>query len=324
MPGLALLRRNSESLSEDHPQNIPLWLPSAVSGKVPCDLHLYSLEWDLRYAQANDALHDLRRNLILRSHLYKYKDRFATGQQANTRANTTITRAQSYITASTARYRVARKALASLAVQLKKDDSWKVTMLDLCDEDIRGMTVAEDTESEGRRSLSWIWRRDGIASSEGDNMHECKPWSSVTIPWSNALTALRVEWCKARARAMRWSEEVRLLVEEMRRVLQFLQWRARFWEKRADFLQSDMDAAEQTTIDLVGDRRLLAQRIEGARAYGLRQAHIQRALHDNFRSLWCSVPALVKSPVGRDGRTVLEVDLNMMREVSEAASFLLD
>ncbi|KAG2742314.1 hypothetical protein P692DRAFT_20811856 [Suillus brevipes Sb2] len=44
-----------------------------------------------------------------------------------------------------------------------------------------------------------------------------------TLPSSHQS---RIEWCKARARAMRWAEEVELLKEEMRRILQFFEWRA--------------------------------------------------------------------------------------------------
>ncbi|KAG2750254.1 hypothetical protein P692DRAFT_20421062 [Suillus brevipes Sb2] len=39
--------------------------------------------------------------------------------------------------------------------------------------------------------------------------------------------SLRIEWC--RAQSMRWAEEVELLHEEMRRVLQFLRWHAAWW-----------------------------------------------------------------------------------------------
>jgi hypothetical protein len=174
LPGLAMLRRTSSGPSEDRPQDIALWLPSAISGKISCDTRLYSHEWDLRHAQANDALHDLRRNLQLRSYLFKYKDRFATGQVANTRANTTVSLAQQHINASVARYRVSRKALLSLAVQLKKGDSWQTALPDLRDEDIRGMTMGEEGETEGRRTLSWIWKRGGVSGGEDSDLHECK------------------------------------------------------------------------------------------------------------------------------------------------------
>src|SRR5271170_6522822 len=103
VPGVVMLRRNSNGLGED-PSSVPLWLPSTISGKIPCDIRLYSFEWDLWYAQANDVLYELRRNLQLCSYLYKCKDRFATGQQANTRSRTTIAHVQSYIYASVAQY----------------------------------------------------------------------------------------------------------------------------------------------------------------------------------------------------------------------------
>jgi hypothetical protein len=243
VPGLAMLRRHHNGLSEEQPQNASLWLPSAISGRVSCDLRLYSHEWDLRYAQANDALREVRRNLQLRAHLFKYKDRFSTGQQANTRANATISRVQRYINSSAARYRSARKALLSLAAHLSKGDSWKLSLLELRDEDIRGMTVGEEGETEGRRSLSWIWKSFGTASdSEDENLQECM-FSMLTAHHHNTHVpeGLRVEWCKGRARALRWTEEVQLLMEEMRRVLVFLEWKAAFWEERASILDTAPD-----------------------------------------------------------------------------------
>jgi hypothetical protein len=170
-----MLRRTSDNHNDDQPQSTPLWLPSAIPARVPCDYHLYSIEWDFRLAQANDALCELRQTLQLRSHLYKYKDRFVVGQQANTRANASISRAQRHIDVAVTRYRVSRQALVSLAARLKKEDSWKTSLLELCDEDVRGMTVGEDGETEGRRSLSWIWKCGGGGdnSTDDENLHEC-------------------------------------------------------------------------------------------------------------------------------------------------------
>lgn len=138
----------------------------------------------------------------------------------------------------------------------------------------------------------------------------------------NSIVGLRVEWCKARARALRWTEEVQLLVEEMRRVLQFFDWKVKFWEMRADFLQDDMDAAMSNTAKLVGSHRLLEQRIEGTRAYALSQARVQRDLSCKFKSLWCAVPALVTSRVGREGGVVVDLNAPMVKELTLAASFL--
>ena len=42
---------------------------------------------------------------------------------------------------------------------------------------------------------------------------------------------LRSEWAKSRARADRASEEVLLVREEMRRTLEYFNWKATWWEE---------------------------------------------------------------------------------------------
>jgi hypothetical protein len=69
---------------------IPLWLPSEVGRKKPCGKQLMEFEWELRLAQAYDALTSLRYNLHYLSSTYKSKDRFSRGQHENTRSNTLI------------------------------------------------------------------------------------------------------------------------------------------------------------------------------------------------------------------------------------------
>jgi hypothetical protein len=53
------------------------------------------------------------------------------------------------------------------------------------------------------------------------------------VSTAHGLLALRVEWCKTRARAHRWHEEIQLLEEEMRRSLESCLWRSRWWQSRA-------------------------------------------------------------------------------------------
>lgn len=45
---------------------------------------------------------------------------------------------------------------------------------------------------------------------------------------------MRVEWAKSKARAERWSEEVLLLTEEMRRVIQYFDWKSKWWLVQRD------------------------------------------------------------------------------------------
>jgi hypothetical protein len=108
----------------------------------------------------------------------------------------------------------------------------------------------------------------------------------------------------------------------MRRVLQFLDWKACIWETRAEFFGLDAEAAERTTVHLLGCQLLLHRRAEGVRAYAIRQARIQRDLRAHFKFLWRIVPALVISHFGRDVNVTLDLDDHATEELSLAASFL--
>ena len=100
------------------------------------------------------------------------------------------------------------------------------------------------------------------------------------------ILALRIEWGKARARAARWSEEVELLQEEMRRTKQFFEWKAQWWEQHRD-PPSDIPLNSLTR--------------QGISAYADRQATVQRRLSDDFSMLWHQVGYVL--PEGRDGES---------------------
>ena len=68
---------------------------------------------------------------------------------------------------------------------------------------------------------------------------------------------------------MRWSEEVLLLREEMRRVLAFLDWHAGWWDERQML-------HEGVTSELA----------EGMTAYANMQAGMRRGLRTSFNCLW--------------------------------------
>ena len=86
------------------------------------------------------------------------------------------------------------------------------------------------------------------------------------------LAALRMEWCRSRARAMRWSEEVVLLQEEMRRVGEYLNWQAMWWRDRCR-LHKDLSPADQ----------------EGMEAYAHRQASLHCHLKIQFADKWTGI-----------------------------------
>ncbi|KAJ7017666.1 hypothetical protein C8F04DRAFT_1200144 [Mycena alexandri] len=280
-------------------QDLRLWLPSAIM-KVPgarqrkyCTPEIQRYEFRLRVGQAHEALHEIRRQLIVRTHLYKYKDKQSFGVRANTRSKDKIDAVNDRIRRVVAAYRAARVAIVSLGKSLD-ETGWEVTLKELKEEDVRarprssmgdperqkatrsaGSKVTRRGKKKARRELplSWIWvvQTQGAVAGEKQEMNE----------------ALRIEWAKTRARSLRWTEEVDLLEEEMRRVLQFLTWRAGWWEEQ------------------IGRRGLPegSQR-EGETAYAARQAAVLIDLRDAFAQKWSGLAELVRK--GRAGEEVTD------------------
>ena len=84
--------------------------------------------------------------------------------------------------------------------------------------------------------------------------------------------AIRVEFLRCRARAMRFTEEVQMLREEQRRVLVSLEQEATMWERRA--------------VLAVAKECLVTR--QGAVAYAMRQCALRRKLATCFRSCWAA------------------------------------
>ncbi|KAG1812315.1 hypothetical protein EV424DRAFT_1349351 [Suillus variegatus] len=81
LPSMTCVRTSNiessiDSTQEEKPADIKLWLLSQIRQEtlLPCNDSLSQYEWDLRHAQAFDALNDLHRHLRLRTHLHKFKD----------------------------------------------------------------------------------------------------------------------------------------------------------------------------------------------------------------------------------------------------------
>ncbi|KAJ7174318.1 hypothetical protein C8R46DRAFT_1214529 [Mycena filopes] len=113
--------------------------------------------------------------------------------------------------------------------------------------------------SEGRRTVSWIWMGVDLST----------PGTSEAI-----LTGLRAEWAKAWARTRRWTEEVALLKEEMRRVPVALRWKAQWWRDRREVAE------------------FAGLHAEGARAYAARQAALMERIAERFETMWAGLREL--------------------------------
>ncbi|KAG6836222.1 hypothetical protein H0H93_010103 [Arthromyces matolae] len=288
IPGVITLIRVEEQASiaqkkTIHPYTMSLWLPSQIGVKLNYESVLPEIEWKLRVAQAFEALDTLRSNLQLRSHLYKFKDRFSRGQHANTRARASIETVQARIQAAAEDYRAAHKALDLLSVVLAtrtdlgdvNPANWSKRFFVLETVDIRELSEADHKQvSEGRRKISWIWKVIGATGDETEDLRDGVYYSHALnyATHIHPLTALRVEWCKSRARAARFSE---LIIEEMKRVIRYLSYRERWWKTKAAYGHSD---------------HLTSLHREGLVAYASRQASLFAELRENFLTLWRDVP----------------------------------
>ncbi|KAJ7017626.1 hypothetical protein C8F04DRAFT_1279060 [Mycena alexandri] len=271
-------------------ENVSLLMPSAMwkrrGNRVDvCKADVLRHEYRLRVGQGNEALHEIRRQLLVRTHLYKHKDRQIRWVRANMRSSDRIEAVNDRIRRCAAQYRAARTALVTLGPALG-EDAWEQSLRVLAKDDIRGRPRATFGDPERQvatrmskkqrrkkkakeRPMSWIWVVQGKAAVAGED------------PALNE--ALRIEWARARARAHRWTEEVDLLEEEMRRIQQFLTWRADMWEAQVGRCGTQVDEIQ----------------LEGDAAYARRQAAFQRGLCNAFAVKWAHLSAMISG--GRTG-----------------------
>jgi hypothetical protein len=177
MPGIIQLCQTNPTRTDamptdqdiEKPETIQLWLPSSLPANLRetgCVSGLLEKERRLRLAEADDALVALRRQLRITTGVFNYKKTHVsgTGQKANTRARTLLTQLTTKTRLFADRYRAARKAL----LVLDPNGNWQHRLLPLRKGDIKGPTMTDDDESEGRRELSWIWVTARSVPVEGD------------------------------------------------------------------------------------------------------------------------------------------------------------
>lgn len=287
----SLLLENEARKSKDpsgapsHPENEDLYPPSALpvdlrlSGCIP---GLAEKERRLRIGQADDALNAVRRQLRISSSIIEFK----RGQHAATQRISRKTQSMLEVfkgkTARFAdRYEAAYDALQSLdpdgewAEQYQKLNRKKDLHFPRREEDV--FVIRRRDRSENVRALSWIWlvprlhvdaesdrpiTAEEISDGESSKSLECR---LVLIGYS----AMRVEWANSKARADRWHEECRLVVEEMRRVIWYFDWKHLWWLEQCD-----------RRTEVSPDLR------QGLVAYAKKQAAIYSGLAHDFATCW--------------------------------------
>ncbi|KAJ7818572.1 hypothetical protein B0H14DRAFT_3473649 [Mycena olivaceomarginata] len=221
-------------------QDVKLWMLSAVGRHVQCDQALQEYRFQLRKGQCEASLDELRNNLLLRTHEYQYRNG-VHGAKAKVRSGTQTNALTAQITKASEEYRAAHAALVNLGT-IFQCKGWEKHYKVLAEADVHGRPSVVFGDDERRRhgrrkkkrrldpaeeameadrmhrcaedgkAMSWIWVMEGMIGEDSDVVHN---------------EALRIEWAKTRAKAMRYVEEVDLLEEEMRHVLQFPGWHAR-------------------------------------------------------------------------------------------------
>ena len=247
-------------------ESIKLWLPSQLDDEdrdLLCLRGVAASEKEFRFSQLEDALNDLRRTRRIRRGLITFHKVQLTGegQKTQTKSQAVMRTIQERIDKCVRRYRVARDALLCLDPR----GEWRDLYLPLADADSRGpgKEPEEISSSDGRYTPSWIWRS-----------------TTTTVSPAEVNEDMRAEWAQCVARAQRWEEEVILLQEEMRRVVQFLEWRSKNWFAKVD---SRTDASTP------------AVRI-GLSAYAKKQGSVFHNLAVRFSQRWRSVLVSLSLP----------------------------
>ncbi|KAG1892824.1 hypothetical protein F4604DRAFT_1913518 [Suillus subluteus] len=259
--------------------DILLLLPSDICNLVMCDTKLLEVEWSLCLAQANDALDECCSHIRLRHQLLHFKAQHICGQGANTHAQKSIQAVKCRLILSHEKYSCAQQALICLSTHLLYL-GWEHKLQQLRKSDLQPMGDLRG-RTQGTAIMPWIWLTQGISADDSDRLQDYK--SSLFTTFSNGLMdtshlALRIKWCKTRARHNWWFEEIQLLLEEMRCIIEFLAWQAKWWDE-----QATLRVAERS-VD-----------VEGLAAYAKRQATIRRSLSARFQALWGNVPTLVSA-----------------------------
>ena len=289
MPGLShfLDDADNDSRLDTLPELFKLILPSQLSPDDRgswCLPGLSTLEARFRYAQADDALAEIRKLRQLFQGLSdQNKKHITTSCGTSTRASGTFERYKARITRFAMLYRHARRALIALDPN-GETVNWPLRFLELNDADIRGPGREEDEKSEGRLVSSWIWltppsSQPPIPCPDADTNPDASSnsgevdLSQRAASGEEVAVSIRAHWARCQARAERFEEEVELTLEEMRRTLEFFRWKSRWW-----LTLQDVRSTSATPPDL--------QTQHGLRAYAHRQASMYSSLVRTYLNHW--------------------------------------
>ena len=211
----------------EHPKSVELWPPSAFpfgACDAQCVEGLPQLKSQLHYAQAVNTLQDIcRLRRLIKALATKIQSHIASTQKTVTKTHSLFDKVMGKQVQAVSAYHTLWKAIAKLAPG-EEFGKWKEGLKELKDSDIRGPGCKEYKVSDSCFIQSWIWT-SAARTSTFTSDHDLNP-------------VLRVEWCKAQARASQHEEEVELMVEEMQQTLVLFEGIVRKLEHRSYFSPS--------------------------------------------------------------------------------------
>jgi hypothetical protein len=261
---------------------VKLHLPSQLTATMRASPEMQQwikLEKELRLGQLRTALNGVRTQLFVQTRLHTQRSLHVRGQVSSTRAQEVLDRQKRRLVSHRKKYQAAWEALKTLS-----GGELYMGFRQLHDSDCIPLH-----DSDGRAAIPQKRRHDGREVASNALLRPGASRKTLSWIWTNVDTsddsaamreATRVEWAKAWARKRRWSEELALIDEEMRRTKESLRYEAAQWRGR---LQSD------TRLESAG-----------INAYANRQASIREALLQKFEALWALPDAPSKTlPIPR-------------------------
>jgi len=276
MPGLSNLIDREGSGLDTRPELFKLMLPSQLSldeRRSWCLPDIPTLEARFRYAQADDALNEIRRLRQIYQGLSDQNRKHINNSQGTvTRTLGTFGRYNARIFRFATIYQHARRALIALD-PMDKITPWTPRFLELKDVDIRGPGRDEDKPSEGQTVSSWIWLVPNSPHSLNKSTPNKPDLSMRAASGEEVAVSIRAHWARCQARAERYEEEVLLTIEEMRRTLKFFKWKSHWWLTLQD-LRANSSAPPDPQV------------LHGLRAYADRQSSIYSSLVTTYINHW--------------------------------------
>ena len=223
-----------------------LMLPSTLPGVLPPTLAGARLsEIELREAQAEEALEGIRREICHKSYIYRSNVRLASNKKGKLRGYAALHAADRALRHHIRIYKQARWALS----RLNAAPSILHKFLELTEKDLQPLKSIYMPNARGQSTVSvpWIWK---IAIQEGSDstyLNECM-YTMQSHNSSLTIIVYRINWLRARAKKLRWQEEIALIPREMEWTVAFFLYKAKQWKTTAD-----------------------SSRTAGPRAYALRQ-----------------------------------------------------